>query len=118
MRKPLLSVTKNDLEITYYSGTGAGGQHRNRHMNSCRIQHKPSGVIVTASDSRSKDTNTKMAFRRLVNHDSFKKWVRIESSKAMVDIASVEQFVREAMRPENLLIEIKENGKWQEVEND
>lgn len=37
-----------DLRIEWYSGTGCGGQYRNKHQNSCRITHIPSGAIVTA----------------------------------------------------------------------
>lgn len=41
-------IPDSDLRIEWYSGTGAGGQHRNKHQNSCRITHIPSGVVVTA----------------------------------------------------------------------
>ncbi len=37
-----------DLKIEWYSGTGAGGQHRNKHQNSCRITHIPTGMVATA----------------------------------------------------------------------
>lgn len=37
-----------DLKIEWYSGTGAGGQHRNKHQNSCRLTHLPSNTVVTA----------------------------------------------------------------------
>ncbi len=37
-----------DLKIEWYSGTGAGGQHRNKHQNSCRITHIPTGTLTTA----------------------------------------------------------------------
>lgn len=37
-----------DFKIEWYSGTGAGGQHRNKHQNSCRITHIETGLIVTA----------------------------------------------------------------------
>lgn len=40
--------TDADFKIEWYSGTGAGGQHRNKHQNSCRITHLPTGKIVTA----------------------------------------------------------------------
>lgn len=41
-------VKESDLRIEWYSGTGAGGQHRNKHQNSCRITHIPSGTVATA----------------------------------------------------------------------
>lgn len=42
------SIPDCDLRVEWYSGTGAGGQHRNKHQNSCRITHIPSGVVATA----------------------------------------------------------------------
>jgi peptide chain release factor 1 len=43
-----VSVEEKDLRIEWYSGTGAGGQHRNKHQNSCRITHIPTGMVATA----------------------------------------------------------------------
>lgn len=43
-----VSIPSNELKVEWYSGTGAGGQHRNKHQNSCRITHIPSGVVATA----------------------------------------------------------------------
>jgi peptide chain release factor 1 len=49
---------ERDLEIEWFSGTGAGGQHRNKHQNSCRLRHVPSGVVVSAqSRSRANSLN-------------------------------------------------------------
>lgn len=42
------TLLKTDLKIEWYSGTGKGGQHRNKHQNSCRITHIPTGIIATA----------------------------------------------------------------------
>lgn len=42
------TIQEQDLRIEWYSGTGAGGQHRNKHQNSCRITHIPSGIVATA----------------------------------------------------------------------
>jgi len=38
----------SDFKIEWYSGTGAGGQFRNKHQNSCRITHIPTGKVATA----------------------------------------------------------------------
>ncbi len=43
-----VAIPDTDLKIEWYSGTGAGGQHRNKHQNSCRITHIPSGTTATA----------------------------------------------------------------------
>lgn len=42
------TIRESDLRIEWYSGTGAGGQHRNKHQNSARITHIPTGIVVTA----------------------------------------------------------------------
>ena len=42
------TMSKNDLKIEWYSGTGAGGQYRNKHQNSCRVTHIPTGIIAKA----------------------------------------------------------------------
>ena len=43
-----MNISDSDLKVEWYSGTGAGGQHRNKHQNSCRITHIPTGVVATA----------------------------------------------------------------------
>lgn len=32
----------------WYSGSGAGGQHRNKHQNSVRLRHLPTGLVATS----------------------------------------------------------------------
>ena len=43
-----VAIPSIDLKIEWYSGTGAGGQHRNKHQNSARVTHIPTGIVVTA----------------------------------------------------------------------
>jgi len=59
MRELLFSVTKKDLEITYFSGSGGGGQHRNRHKNCVRMYHPDSGVRTTGQSHKEKRSNEK-----------------------------------------------------------
>jgi protein subunit release factor A len=62
-----IHYTKKDFKIEWYSGTGAGGQHRNRHCNCCRITHIESGLQENGTESRSRIENQKTAFLRLAN---------------------------------------------------
>lgn len=58
-------VTKDDLIIDFYSGTGPGGQNRNKKMKSCRMKHLPTGIMSKCEDHRSKEQNKLTAFKRL-----------------------------------------------------
>lgn len=53
---PQIDIQEKDLKIEWYSGTGAGGQHRNKRQNSCRITHIPSGITAT-SQCRSRQSS-------------------------------------------------------------
>lgn len=63
------NITDADLRIEWYSGTGAGGQHRNKHQNSCRITHIPSGVVVT-SQCRSRLNSLESAKKEIIERVS------------------------------------------------
>jgi peptide chain release factor 1 len=58
------SISDKDLRIEWYSGTGAGGQHRNKKQNSCRLTHIPTGVVSTAQ-CRSRESSYDEAFKSL-----------------------------------------------------
>lgn len=45
-----------DLRIEWFSGTGCGGQFRNKHQNSCRLIHIPSGIVRQAQ-TRSRENS-------------------------------------------------------------
>lgn len=62
-------VREADLKIEWYSGTGAGGQHRNKHQNSCRITHIPTGITVT-SQCRSRQNSLEEARATLLKRVS------------------------------------------------
>lgn len=59
-----IHYTKKDFKIEWYSGTGAGGQYRNKHQNCCRITHLESGIVSIATD-RERTSNLRNAFQSL-----------------------------------------------------
>lgn len=57
-------LNEADVKVEWYSGTGAGGQHRNKHQNSCRLTHKATGIIAT-SQQRSRENSYDEAWKQL-----------------------------------------------------
>lgn len=49
-----------DYVVEWYSGSGAGGQHRNKHQNSARVTHVPTGIVRSAQ-TRSRENSLKFA---------------------------------------------------------
>lgn len=117
MKELLFSVTKNDLEVDWFSGTGCGGQYRNKHQNCCRIRHKDSGAIATGQSQRDRVSNLKEAMENLTKSPKFKAWVKVRVGEVTGEKADIEAKVDRAMR--HLKFEVKdESGNWKEVQED
>jgi len=52
-------------EIDLYRASGPGGQKRNKTSSAVRLRHGPTGLIVTAVESRSQHENKARAVKRL-----------------------------------------------------
>jgi peptide chain release factor 2 len=67
-----LHLTKKDFRVEWFSGTGAGGQYRNKHQNCCRITHVETGLVATGQAGRDRPTNQRHAFttlaKKIVEH--------------------------------------------------
>jgi protein subunit release factor A len=59
-------VLEREVVIEAFRSGGPGGQHRNVTDSAVRLRHLPSGVRVTAADSRSQARNKDTAFARLI----------------------------------------------------
>ena len=57
--------SESDFKIEWYSGTGCGGQNRNKIMSSCRLTHLPSGIVVSCQDEKSQLKNKEKALNVL-----------------------------------------------------
>jgi protein subunit release factor B len=56
---------ERDSEISFFVAGGPGGQHRNKVATGVRLTHRPSGIVITATERRSQSANREMAYARL-----------------------------------------------------
>ncbi len=56
---------ERDCTIEFFIAGGPGGQHRNKVESGVRLTHRPSGIVVTATERRSQHANREVAFIRM-----------------------------------------------------
>jgi len=54
-----------DCRVETFRAGGPGGQHQNKTESGVRLTHIPTGISVTARDSRSQHRNRRIAIARL-----------------------------------------------------
>lgn len=54
-------VGESQSKIDWFSGSGAGGQNRNKNQSCCRMIHEPTGLQATSQDLKSREQNKKAA---------------------------------------------------------
>jgi peptide chain release factor len=66
-RMARLGIRESDLEESFARSSGPGGQNVNKVATAVTLRHRPSGIAVTAQDSRSQAQNRKLARGRLLD---------------------------------------------------
>lgn len=115
MAERITILSLKDLEVSYFCGSGAGGQARNKVASGVQMRHLESGAMGRASDSRSQHDNKRAAFLRLVDDPRMKFWL----SKKLFEIRqgeTLEQAVENDTTPDKLRVEVRnEEGQWVEI---
>ena len=93
-------LTKKDFKLEWFSGQGAGGQHRNKHQNCCRITHIESGITVNGTESRSRVENQRTAFNKLA--ELVIKWYR---DQGKTDLNISDETIRNYHAPRNEVLD-------------
>jgi len=101
----LFRLTEKDFEITFYRGSGKGGQNRNKVETGVRIYHPESGAMAQSCEERTQGRNRSIAFKRLTETKEFKIWHKIKCAKILGQQIDIETWITDQMQPKNLKIE-------------
>jgi protein subunit release factor B len=106
-RMEKLGIRDADLEESFARSSGPGGQNVNKVATAVTLRHRPSGIAVTAQDSRSQATNRKLARERLL--DAIEK---VHKKRRAAEIARRErERRRKSPRPAGLKRKILESKR-------
>jgi ribosome-associated protein len=65
MEREELERLAAECDEEFFVASGPGGQHRNRTESGVRLTHRPTGLVVTATERRSQAANRSVALERM-----------------------------------------------------
>ncbi len=112
-RQLLFSVTASDCDLQTFRAGGKGGQNQNTRDTAVRWIHRPSGAVGESREHRTQWQNKKAAWLRMAKHPKFRVWLARERW-IRLGLRNPEEEVERDMRPENIRVDVRVNGRWTE----
>lgn len=115
-RRLLFSVTIDDCKVSTFTVKGPGGSGKDTSNTGVRITHPESGASGVGVKHRSQHKNKIDAFKKMRNDPKFKLW-HLKKTREVLDGYTLEQKVDEAMKPENLKVEVRTEDGWADIQD-
>lgn len=95
--------SKQDFKIEWFSGTGPGGQNRNKVQACVRVTHLPSGLKAGCQNHRSRKQNFSEAFQKL--GDQLKVWIKDQLHGEMIRRTTSDEVIRTYHHADNRVVD-------------